>query len=74
MLITIMITGWANDDHDDHDDDNDDHHHDHREDELTEEQVREEGELVDEYLTNVTWRGEVCHQVQVVTSFGLVGG
>ena len=36
-----------------------------RQDELTEEQVREEGNLVEEYLTNVTWRGEVCPQVQV---------
>ena len=36
-----------------------------RQDELTEEQVREEADLVEEYLTNVTWRGEVCRQVQV---------
>ena len=36
-----------------------------RQDDLTEEQVRQEGDLVEEYVTNVTWRGEVCHQVQV---------
>ena len=36
-----------------------------RQDELTEEQVREEADLVEEYVTNVTWRGEVCQQVQV---------
>ena len=46
-----------------------------RQDELSEEQVREEGDLVEEYVTNVTWRGEVCQQVQVGRSVkeGLIG-
>ena len=24
-----------------------------------------EGDLIEEYITNSTWRGEVCHKVQV---------
>ena len=36
-----------------------------RQEELTEKQVREEADLIDEYVTNFTWRGEVCQQVQV---------
>ena len=38
-----------------------------RQDDLTEELLREEGELIEEYITNVTWRGEVCQQVQVIS-------
>merc|ERR1719454_247905 len=31
---------------------------------LTEEKLRLEGDLIEEYITNSTWRGEVCHKVQ----------
>ena len=34
-----------------------------RQDDLTEELLRVEGDLVEEYITNVTWRGEICLHV-----------
>ena len=36
-----------------------------RQEDLTAEKLRLEGDLIEEYITNSTWRGEVCHKVQV---------
>ena len=36
-----------------------------RQEDLTAEKLRLEGDLIEEYITNSTWRGEVCPKVQV---------